>query len=209
MKLIEDLQWRYATKKYDASKKASEDDIAKIKGAIQLSASSYGLQPYKIIDIRDEKLRADLKPLSWDQPQITDASHLFLFCNKLEVTAEDVDAFIDLTASERGQNPEDLKGYADFMKNTLAGFPKDVMQSWTARQTYIALGNGLSAAAELKVDSTPMEGFDNEAYNEKLGLNEKGYNALVLMAIGYRSEDDDLQHAAKVRKPVEVLFEEV
>ena len=209
MKYTEDLNWRYATKKYDTTKKVSEDDINHIKKAIQLAASSYGLQPYKILDIRDEKLRAELKPLSWNQPQITDASHLFLFCNKLEVTNEDVDDFLKLTADERGQNVEDLKDYGDIMKSTLSNFSGDVMQAWTARQTYIALGNGLSAAAQLHVDSSPMEGFDTEAYNKKLGLKEQGYSACVLLAIGYRSEEDQLQHAAKVRKSIDNLFEEV
>ncbi len=209
MKYLEHLNWRYATKKYDATKKVSEDDIAKIKEAIRLSASSYGLQPYKILDIRDEKLREELKPLSWDQPQITDASHLFLFCNKVKVTADDIQEFIELTASERGLEADVLKGYGDFMKNTLGNFSDELMLNWTARQTYIALGNGLSVSAELRVDSTPMEGFSPEGYNEKLGLLEKGYSACVLMAIGYRSEEDQTQHAAKVRKPMDVLFEEV
>lgn len=209
MKYIESLNWRYATKRYDTMKKVSEEDIAKIKEAIQLAASSYGLQPYKILDIRDEKLREELKPLSWNQPQITEASHLFLFCNKLEVTTDDVDEFLEMTANERGQSVEDLKEYGDIIKSTLSNFTPDVMQTWTARQTYIALGNGLSAAAQLHVDSSPMEGFDNEAYNEKLGLKEQGYSACVLFAVGYRSDEDELQHAAKVRKPIDTLFEQL
>ena len=205
MKYTEDLNWRYATKKYDATKKVSEENISEIKEAIQLAASSYGLQPYKILDIRDDKLQ----PLSWGQPQITDASHLFLFCNKLEVTNDDVDDFIEMTASERGQKAEDLKEYSDIIKSTLSNFSPEVMQAWTARQTYIALGNGLSAAAQLRVDSTPMEGFDVEAYNKKLDLNAQGYSACVLFAVGYRSEEDQLQHAAKVRKPIDTLFEKI
>jgi len=209
MKYTEALNWRYATKQYDTTKKVSEDDINSIKEAMQLAASSYGLQPYKILDIRDTKLREELKPLSWGQPQITDASHLFVFCNKLEVTNDDVDDFIKLTASKRGQNIEELKEYADIIKSTLSNFSPDVMQAWTARQAYIALSNGLSAAAQLHVDSSPMEGFDNEAYNEKLGLKEQGYSACVLFAVGYRSEEDQLQHAAKVRKSIDELFEEV
>jgi len=209
MKYTEDLKWRYANKQYDTTKKVSENDINTIKEAIQLSASSYGLQPYKILDIRDEALREHLKPLSWGQPQITDASHLFLFCNKLEVTESDVDDFLKMTADTRGKKIEALKEYGDVIKSTLSNFSADIMHAWTARQTYIALGNGLSAAAQLHVDSSPMEGFDVEAYNEKLGLKEQGYSACVLLAIGYRSEEDQLQYEKKVRKSVEELFEEV
>ena len=106
-------------------------------------------------------------------------------------------------------SPDDLKGYGDFMKNTLAGFSDEVMQNWTARQAYIALANGLSVTSELRVDSTPMEGFSPEGYNAKLDLTEQGYNACVILAIGYRSDEDTTQHYKKVRTPMDQLFEEL
>ena len=209
MKLLENLQWRYATKKYDPSKKVSEQDINQIKEAIRLSASSYGLQLFKVLDIQDKELREKLKPASWGQPQLTDASHIFVFCGYSEVKDEHIDEFINLTAETRQIDAEGLKGYGDFIKGKMSETPVAHQQVWTGKQTYIALGNALAACAELKIDSTPMEGFDPAAYNEILGLSEKGLKADVVLAIGYRSEEDATQHGAKVRKSAENLFEAI
>lgn len=207
MSLIEDLKWRYATKKYDVSKKISAENLAYIKDVIQLSASSYGLQAYKVLIIEDNAIREKLKPVSWGQTAITDASHLLVFCNYTEIKDETIDNFIQLKADISEKNSDDFKGYADFMKLKLNEKSADEIKSWTSKQTYIALSNALNACAELKIDSTPIEGFEPEAYNEILGLAEKGLNASVVIAIGYRSEDDVNQFAKKVRKPLDQLFE--
>jgi len=206
MNLIENLKWRYATKKYDTTKKVSEQDIYQIKEAIQLSASSYGLQLFKVLDIEDKDLRDKLKPASWDQPQITDASHLLVFCGYADVKDEHIDEYMNLKADTQNLDVEMLKGYGDFVKGKMKEFPVEFKQAWTAKQTYIALGNAMSACAELKIDSTPMEGFEVAAYNELLGLSEKGLKADVVLAIGYRSDEDATQHSAKVRKPMDRLF---
>ena len=208
MQLIENLKWRYATKKMDASKKVSEQDIVYIKEAVQLSASSYGLQPFKVLEIKDSKLREELKPLSWNQSQVTDASHLFVFCNITEVTEIDVDNLIKLKSKINSIPIEKISGYGDFIKGKLKEKTETEMFNWTAKQTYIALSNAMNACAELRIDCTPMEGFESDDYNQKLGLPEQGLNACVILAIGYRDNEDASQNSKKVRKPLNELFQE-
>ncbi|NQX91618.1 MAG: NAD(P)H-dependent oxidoreductase [Flavobacteriales bacterium] len=209
MQLNDHSKWRYATKKMDSSKKVSDSDINEIKESIQLAASSYGLQPYSVIEVKDAKLREDLKPICWGQTQVTDASNLFIFCNHTEVSDNDVDALIKLKAEINGMAVEDLSGYGDFIKGKLKDLTPEQVSQWTAKQTYIALGNALNACAELKVDSTPMEGFEAEGINQLLNLSEKGLNACVVLAVGYRAEDDASQFAKKVRKPIGEIFSEL
>ncbi|WP_394747540.1 NAD(P)H-dependent oxidoreductase [Spongiimicrobium salis] len=209
MKLIENLKWRYATKQYDSSKKVNSEDIEKIKEAIQLSATSYGLQLFKVLIVEDPVIREKLKPVSWGQPQITDASHLFVFCGYNDITDEDVEAYINLKAQIQGVQVADLKDASDFMKMKMKEKSAEEKPLWTAKQTYIALSNALNACAELQLDSTPIEGFDPEAYSEILNLKDKGLNASVVLAIGYRSEEDHTQNAKKIRKPLEAIFEKI
>lgn len=206
MQLIEDLKWRYATKKYDASKKVSEEKIAQLKEAIALAASSYGLQLYKIMDVKDPAIRAALKPHSWGQTQITDASHLFVFCSNIAASDQNIDDYLKLKAEIQGINFDDLKGYGDFMKSKIGEKGAEDVLAWTAKQTYIALGFALTAAAALKIDTTPIEGFEPEKYNEILGLKEKGLTASVVLAVGYRHEEDATQSQPKVRKSLNTLF---
>ncbi|TDU39457.1 nitroreductase [Gelidibacter sediminis] len=203
---IKNLNWRYATKKFDSTKKIAAEDLDQLKDAIQLSASSYGLQPYKVLIIEDQKIKEQLKAASWGQSQITDASHVIVFANMTDFDESLINDYIENIGITRSIEPVNLKGYADFMINTLNPLPKDAKASWTAKQTYIALGNLLSAAAEFKIDACPMEGFDADQYNEILGLNEQNLNAAVVAAIGYRSEEDETQHNKKVRKPKKELF---
>lgn len=207
MELIKNLKWRYATKKFNPGKKVSNEDLEKIKEAVQLSASSYGLQLYKILIVEDPKLREKLKPVSWGQGQITDASHLFVFCSYSAVKDEDIDSYIKLKADAQGIDPGTLAGYGDFMKSKISEKTDSEKTDWAAKQTYIALGNLLAACAELNIDACPMEGFEAEQYNEILGLSERGLNAAVVATIGYRADDDQAQNSPKVRKPLESLFE--
>jgi len=203
---IKDANWRYATKKFDATKKISEEDLASLKEAIRLSASSYGLQPYKVLIVENPDLRAQLQPVSWGQSQIVDASHLLVFANIINFGEKEIDATINNMATTRNLPLEALQGYGDFMKSKLVSLPEDVKNTWTSKQTYLALGNLLNAAAELKIDVTPMEGFEPEKYNEILGLEKLGLNASLVATIGYRHEEDATQHYAKVRKSEEELF---
>lgn len=204
--LIESLNWRYATKKFDPSRKVTSEDLKTLKEAIRLSASSYGLQPYEVLVIEDPEIRKQLKEVSWGQTQITDASHLIVFANKTNVTAKDTEAYMNNISKTRNIPVENLSGFSDMINNTVISLPQEAKHTWTAKQTYIALGSLLAAAAELRIDACPMEGFDPEGYNRILGLDKKGLNASVIATIGYRAQEDDTQHYAKVRRPAEELF---
>ncbi|MCA6423190.1 MAG: NAD(P)H-dependent oxidoreductase [Flavobacterium sp.] len=203
---INNANWRYATKKFDSSKKVSKEDLATIKEAIRLSASSYGLQPYKVFIIENPELRAQLQPAAWGQSQIVDASHLIVFANITNIGEKEIDESLALTAKTRGLPADALKGYGDFMKSKITSLPEEERNTWTSKQTYLALGNLLNIASELKIDVTPMEGFEVAKLNEILGLEKLGLNASVLATIGYRHKDDATQNYAKVRKSNEELF---
>ncbi len=207
MQMIENLNWRYATKQFDAAKQVSEEDIEKLMEAVRLSASSYGLQLFKVMVVKDPEVKAKLKPAAWNQSQITDASHLFIFCHYDDVQENHIDEYMNLVGEVRQLPADMLKQYGDFMKNTVLGLDLDTKQNWTARQTYIALGTLLAGCAELRIDSCPMEGFENAKFDEILGLKEKGLKSAVMAAVGYRSAEDQMQHLAKVRKSKEDLFE--
>jgi len=204
--VLEHRTWRYATKKFDATKKVSEDDLETLLEATRLSASSYGLQPYHVLVISDPKVKEQLKPASWGQSQITDASHIIVFANATDFGEELVDDYLANVSKTRSIPAEGLKGYSDFMKSKLMDLPAASNSNWTARQAYIAFGNLMQAAAELKIDTCPMEGFESDKYNDILGLNGKNLNAAVVLAVGYRSDEDETQHLAKVRKSKEELF---
>ncbi|MCR9264819.1 MAG: NAD(P)H-dependent oxidoreductase [Flavobacteriaceae bacterium] len=204
--ILEHRTWRYATKKFDASRKISHQDLNSLLEATRLSASSYGLQPYHVFVISDPEVREKLKPVSWNQSQITDASHLIVFAHATDFGEELVDDFITNLSDTRNIPLDGLNGYAEMMKSNLVGLPTDVKASWAGKQVYIALGNALQAAAELKIDTCPMEGFQPEEYNKILGLTDKDLNAAVVLAVGYRSEEDQTQNLPKVRKSKEELF---
>ncbi len=207
MKTIENLNWRYATKTFDKSKKVSQTDLKQLKESIRLSASSYGLQLYKVLIIENDAIKEQLKPASYNQGQITDASHLFVFCNYTNTNDTHIDKYLNLKATIENLKVEDLQGYGDYIKGVLSYQSEEQKTIWTSKQTYIALGNLLVAAAELKIDTCPMEGFEPQKYNEILGLNDKGLNASVIVAVGYRSSEDKTQFAKKVRKSSDDLFE--
>ena len=209
MNLIDNLNWRYATKQFDPTKKVSGTDLELIQEAINLTATSYGLQTFNVLIVESADIKVQLLPASWGQVQITQAPQLLVFCSYTKVTNDDIDAYMKLKSEVQGIDLENLKGYGDFMKSTIGSFPTEAAQSWSKKQTYIALGNAMAACAELKIDSCPMEGFDAEKYNEILGLNDKGLTAALVLPIGYRSEDDQTQHGKKVRKPLSQVFETV
>ena len=203
---IKNANWRYATKKFDTTKKVSTEDLNTLKEAIKLSASSYGLQPYKVLIIENPELRAKLQPVAWGQSQIVEASHLLVFANITDFGDAQIDSHINNVAVTRGLPTDALQGYSDFMKSKISTLPVENRNVWTSKQTYIALSNLLNAAAELNIDVTPMEGFEAEKFNEILGLEELNLNASLVATIGYRHSEDDTQNYAKVRKSNEELF---
>ncbi len=204
--ILENRIWRYATKKFDSTKKISDKDLELLLEATRLSASSYGLQPYHVFVITDPTIKEKLRPVSWDQSQITDASHIIVFANVTDFGEELLDGYVQNVSNTRNIPEEGLKGYSDFMKSKLLNLTEEDKNIWTIKQVYIALGNMMQAAAELKLDTCPMEGFESEAYNKILGLEEKDLNASVVLAVGYRSNEDETQHYPKVRKSKEELF---
>ena len=209
MSLIEHLEWRYATKKFDSTLKISQAQIEQLKKCIQLSATSYGLQAFKVLIITDDAIRQQLKAASWNQSQIVEASHLLVFCSNKVVSDEQIDQFIQLKSKVQQIPLSNLGGYGTFMKGKLGALTAQEVNTWTAKQTYIALSNLMMACAALKIDTCPMEGFEPAQYDEILGLADKNLTAAVVAAIGYRSEEDKTQFLPKVRKPMEELFVEI
>lgn len=206
MNITDNLKWRYAVKKYNTACKIPNQEIELLKEAVNLSASSYGLQPYKILIISDPKVRRELSEASWGQAQVSEASHLFLFCSRLEVSNDDIDSYFQLRANINSLDMDESKEYSEIMKAQLATMTPEQMAVWTSKQTYIAVGTLLAAAAELKIDSTPMEGFEKEKYDAILGLKEKGLTSSVMVAVGYRDPKDPFQTFKKVRKSLDDIF---
>jgi nitroreductase len=203
---LDHQNWRYATKKFDTAKKISTEDLNTLKEAIRLSSSSYGLQPYKVIIVENPELRAKIQPVAWGQSQIVDASHLIVFANRTTINDTEIDAFFKNMSETREIPFEALSGYQGFMKGKINELSEDAQNIWNSKQTYLALGNLLNAAAELKIDVTPMEGFSPTEVNEILGLNALGLNASLIATVGYRHTDDATQYLKKVRKSNEELF---
>lgn len=205
--LIDNLQWRYAVKKYNPAKVVSENDLAHLKKAIQYSASSVGLQPYRVLVIADKEVKAKLAEHSFgNKDSILNASHVFVFAVLADADATDVAKYMENISAVRGIPVENLDGFRTYIEGSLSSKSVGQKQEWSARQTYLALGNLLAAAAELRIDATPMEGFAPEQYDEILGLGEKGLKSVVIATVGYRDASDAAQHLKKVRKPESELF---
>jgi nitroreductase len=204
--ILNSLNWRYATKKFDSARQVAESDLNTLLEAIRLSPSSYGLQPYRVLVLTDRDLREQLRPLCWNQPQITDASHVLVFASQKDFGMELVDSYLELVSGTREVPLDSLSGYGEFMKSKLLGLPAEVKAAWTSRQAYLAAGNLLTAAASLGIDTCPMEGFEREAVDSLLNLHEKGLTTALIIPVGYRSGEDPAQLQEKVRRPSEELF---
>lgn len=209
MDILQKLEWRYAVKKFDAARKLSAAQLDRIIAATRLSASSYGLQPYKILVVENPAVREQLRKASWNQTQITDASHLVVFARYNDLQESHIDDYTKNIAATRNINPEDLAGFAGVMKGTVNRLDSNDAAVWTSKQAYLALGTLLTAAAAEDIDACPMEGFDAAQYDEILGLKDKGLATVVIAAIGFRADDDAMQHAKKVRKPMDELVETI
>lgn len=208
--LLELQEWRYAVKKFDASRKIDNSTWDALEQTLVLTPSSFGLQPWKFLVITSQAVKEQLKPASWNQSQVTDCSHHVVFCAKANVTEADVDLFIKRVAEVRGSEVQSLKGYRDVIAGFAAKAAKEGwLRQWTAKQVYIALGNLMTSAAALGVDTCPMEGFEPAKYDEILGLPAEGLNAVVGCCVGYRSADDRYATAKKVRFPIEELIKRI
>jgi len=199
--LLASLEWRYATKAFD-TRKLPESTWAALEESLRLTPSSYGLQPWKFFIVADPALRAKLRPVSWNQSQVTDASHLVVFARRTEITEQDVNEFFHQMVSERGADAAKLEPYRQMMiGGVVKGKDAAGQKEWAARQLYIALGQLMGAAAALAVDTCALEGIDAAAYTELLGLQGSGYEVVVACAVGYRSADDKYAAMKKIRYP--------
>jgi nitroreductase len=198
--LLKQLNWRYATKKFDPMKQIPPADWAVLEEALILTPSSYGLQPWKFIVVTDQALKTRLRPASWNQAQVEDCSHLVVFTTKQDITETDIDRFIARIAEVRGVTTESLAGFRGFMVGDLVnGARHAVIHEWAARQTYIAMGNLLTSAAVLGIDACPFEGLEPAMYDEILGLRGSGFVTVAACPLGYRAADDKYASTPKVR----------
>jgi nitroreductase len=197
--LIAQLNWRYAVKKFDPSRKISEADWATLEKALALSPSSYGLEPWKIVHVKDAAIRAKLRPAAYGQSQVTDASHMLVFASRKGFNASDVQKLIDRVSVVRNIPVAALEDYKKMMLGMLSSLTPELADAWSARQTYIALGVFLTSAAVLGIDACPMEGFNPAQFDEILGLEKLGYTARAIATAGYRAADDGYGKLAKVR----------
>lgn len=202
MSLQESLKWRYAVKKF-SDKKVSQDDLQSILTSINLSASSAGLQPYRVINVENPEVRQKLSEGGFN-PQIAEASHLLVFAAIDQLSVSHVDDYMQLMADTRGVSVESLEKFKHILTANISGKTDEENFIWASKQAYIGLGTALAAAAELRIDTTPMEGFRPSQFDDILGLKDKGLHSVVLLALGYRDENNDpYVHAAKVRLPLE------
>ena len=205
MSLIQDLNWRYATKNMNGET-VSDEKLTAILKATNLAATSYGLQPFTILVVSNKEIKLKLQEAAYGQAQVGSSSAVLVFAVPLKITTADIEGFINLVATTRSMPVEALDGYKGMILGTVGALPAEQQQIWSAKQAYIALGTALAAAAEQKVDACPMEGFDAVKFDEILGLTEKGLKSLVIMPVGYRSADDVTAKYIKVRKSESELF---
>ena len=200
--LLTQLRWRYATKRFDPTRTIPAEAWSALEQALVLAPSSFGLQPWKFLVVDDKNLRQQLRTASWGQSQVTDASHYVVIAGLRTTTEADVDRFLQCQSKVRGTPLESLAGYRKVLVDFLAkGWASKDLAAWNARQGYIALGQFMTAAAMLGVDTCPMEGLDMGAYDRILGLDGSRYTTLCACAAGHRAADDKYASAPKVRFP--------
>jgi nitroreductase len=198
--LFNQMNWRYACKKFDPSKKIRESDWNILAETLRHSASSYGLQPWKFMIVQNTELRNKLLPLSWGQTPVTDASHFIVLTYKEKMDEAYITKFLEQNAKVRGVDVSTMDGYKGMMVGDLVKGPRaEVINWWAQRQTYIAMGSFLTTASLMEIDTLPMEGLDPAGYDKVLGLEGSGYKTVAAIACGYRAEDDKYQFAKKVR----------
>ncbi len=204
MSLVEKLKWRYATKKMDSSKSVPQETVEEILEAVRLTASSSGLQPYELIVITNSELREKIKAVANNQTQVTDCSHLVIFAAWDNYTTQRINDAFDMTETVRNFKNDAGVAYRQMLLTNYPARNPEVNFTHAAKQAYIGLGTALIAAAEVGVDSTPMEGFNPKALDEILNLKDKGLRSVVMLTLGYRKEDEDwLVKLKKVRRPKE------
>lgn len=210
MDIVDSLKWRYATKKFDPSKKLSEDQVNGLLNVLNLTPTSYGLQPLKFIRVKDKTIRQNLVAASWNQKQVEDASDLFVICIEENITEAHIDDYIENICKLRNQdkNAPRFNSFKSMLMKIVDWDQEDYI-TWAKKQAYIALGNLMTACAVEKIDNCPMEGFEPKKYDEILDLKSKGLRSVLVCPVGFRSDDDELSKQAKVRKPLDKITLEI
>ncbi|WP_196889899.1 NAD(P)H-dependent oxidoreductase [Aureivirga sp. CE67] len=203
MNIIESLKWRAAVRNFDSSKKVSTENVNALVEAGNLTATSMGLQPFKIIVLHNEEIQKELIPYSYNQKQVGEASHVLIFAIETNVNQQTIDNYLERHIEVRNVEASSLENYKNSMSNYLSMMDEETKKTWATKQAYIALGTVMTAAADLKIDSCAMEGFDPEKYQEMLGLKEENLLPVVVLPIGYRSEEEMMAGLPKVRKALE------
>lgn len=206
--LLAALQWRFAVKKYDPSSKLSQEDKDTLEEVLLLTPSSYGLQPLHFIWLEDSTLREKAKAIAWNQQQIIDAAGVLVLCTKTSLDAVFLDAHADNMRDTRSLQEEQIKGFRAHLHAAIGAKEANDIEQWNDKQAYIALGQLLTACALLKIDATPMEGFDPKALDELLELEKQGLHSVLICTLGKRASDDNYAQLKKVRRPKNSLFSE-
>ena len=202
MNSIDNLKWRYAVKKFDHHKILSDNQINILKQAFNLTATSYGLQPIKLVVVKNKDIQKELVLHSWNQQQVSQASHLLVICVDTKLDETDVEKYFERVKEIRNTPDEIINSFKEYLTTTISKKTTEDLLSWGKNQAYLALGNLLTVCANEKIDSCPMEGFIPEKYNEVLGLKEKNLSSVLVLPVGYRAEDDIMTHQKKVRKNI-------
>ena len=201
--ILDHMKWRYAVKKFDSSRILSEGQIERLKEAFNLTATSYGLQPITLVVVKNKELQNRLVQSSYDQLQITQASHVLVICIKTNVDSDYIGRYFEQVKKVRNVSDEILESFKNDLVDNFSKKDVDEIKRWSTNQAYLAMGNLLTVCAVEKIDSCPMEGFEPEAYDEILGLKEKDLTSVLVMPIGYRAEDDMFAGFKKVRKDMD------
>lgn len=204
--LLLKMNWRYATKIFDADKKISDEDFFTLTEILRLSPSSFGLQPWKFLIIENKKIREELVVHSWGQRQVADASHLIVLCRKTNLDEKFIEAHLENISKIRKVDITSLNPYKERIGGFIKNLTPDQMSNWANKQLYIALGTLLTSAAEMKIDACPIEGFIAKEYDRILELHNFGLTASVVCPLGYRAQNDKYASAPKVRYPREDVF---
>jgi len=207
--ILAQLRWRYATKKFDENKKLSKEKIDLLKEAFNLTATSYGLQPLKMMVVSNPKIIQDLMPISYNQAQIGSASHILVLCTETLVDSAYIKNYFDLVEKTRNTPREILSSFEEYLISSFSNKTHKDIEAWAAKQAYLVLGNLLTVCAMSEIDSCPIEGFEPERYDDFLNLTEKGLQSVLVLAVGYRAEDDMFSDFKKVRRGVEEVVIEI
>ncbi|MUP41209.1 NAD(P)H-dependent oxidoreductase [Christiangramia aestuarii] len=209
MSNIKALNWRYATKKFDESKILSEDKIEVLKKAFNLTATSYGLQPLKMLIISNKELQSKLRDFSYNQQQVNTASHVLVICIEDKVDEEFITNYFKRVKHVRETPEEIIKPFHEFLVNDFKTKAEEEIHAWATNQAYLALGTLLTVCASEEIDACPMEGFEPEKYDEFLSLPDKNLRSVLVLPVGYRAEDDEFSKFKKVRRPLDEVIIEI